>query len=192
MNPRRIIATGALACTLLGALFLGHGAYIYAKAQFAQVLLQRAWARTLAGEHNVKPWPWADTWPVARLKSTAHDIDIIVLAGDSGRVLAFGPGHHFGSALPTQSGHSVVSAHRDTHFRFLKNVALNDELQLQNARGEWHRYRVVETRVIDASEVAFADVAQQSALTLVTCYPFDALVPGGSLRFVLTALEYGV
>ena len=189
MNTRRIITTGALACTLLGALFLGHGAYIYAKAQLAQLLLQGAWERTLSGEINVKPWPWADTWPVARLRSTGHDIDIIVLAGDSGRVLAFGPGHHFGSALPTQSGHSLISAHRDTHFRFLKDIALNEELQLQNTRGEWHRYRVVETRVLDAYDVELAQVTQPSALTLITCYPFDALLPGGPLRFVLTALE---
>jgi sortase A len=189
MNTRRIVTFGALTCTLLGALLLGNGAYIYAKAQLAQTLLQHAWARTLAGEHNVKPWPWADTWPVARLRSLEHDIDIIVLAGDSGRVLAFGPGHHFGSALPTQPGHSLISAHRDTHFHFLKDVALNEELQLQNTQGEWHRYRVVETRVLDAHDVEFAQLIQPSALTLITCYPFDALLPGGPLRFVLTALE---
>ena len=189
MNARKHISAGALLVTVLGALLLGDGIYLYAKAQLAQLLLQNAWQRTLSGEQNVKPWPWADTWPVARLRSSAHGIDVIVLAGDSGRVLAFGPGHHFGSALPTQTGHSLISAHRDTHFRFLQNVTLNEELQLQNTRGEWHRYRVAETRVLNASNVEFATVTQQSALTLITCYPFDALVPGGPQRFVLTALE---
>ena len=174
---------------LLGALLLANGAYLYTKAQVAQLLLQQAWDRTLSGAAQVKPWPWADTWPVARLRSTAHDVDIIVLAGDSGRVLAFGPGHHFGSALPTQTGHSLISAHRDTHFRFLQNVALDEELQLQNAQGEWHRYRVVETRIVDASNISLAQLPETSALTLITCYPFDALLPGGLLRFVLTALE---
>ena len=191
MNTRRIIMLGSVVCTLLGALLLGNGAYLYTKTQVAQLLLQQAWERTLTGSPQVKPWPWADTWPVARLRSTAHDIDIIVLAGDSGRVLAFGPGHHFGSALPTQIGHSLISAHRDTHFRFLQNVAVDEELQLQNTQGEWHRYRVVETRVVDASNISLAQLPQTSALTLITCYPFDALLPGGPLRFVLTALEYG-
>lgn len=170
-------------------MLLGGGVYLHAKAQLAQVLLQSAWERTLAGEINVKPWPWADTWPVARLRSPAHDVDIIVLAGDSGRVLAFGPGHHFGSAVPTQTGHSLISAHRDTHFHFLKDVALNEELQVQNTRGEWHRYRVVETRVLDAYNAGFAQHGQASMISLITCYPFDALAPGGSLRFVLTAQE---
>lgn len=189
MNSQRTMLLGALTCLLLGALLLGNGAYLYAKAQLAQLLLQNAWQRTLTGAEQVKPWPWADTWPVARLRSPAHDIDIIVLAGDSGRVLAFGPGHHFGSALPAQAGHSLISAHRDTHFRFLQNVALHEELHLQNASGAWRRYRVVETRVMDASNISLAELPQASTLTLITCYPFDALLPGGPLRFVLTALE---
>ncbi len=41
----------------------------------------------------VKPWPWADTHPVARLIAPAQDADVLVLAGASGRTLAFGPGH---------------------------------------------------------------------------------------------------
>ena len=191
MNTRRVITLVTFGCTLVGALLLGNGAYIYAKAQLAQLLLQHAWERTLSGTAQVKPWPWADTWPVARLRSPERDIDIIVLAGDSGRVLAFGPGHHFSSALPAQAGHSLISAHRDTHFRFLQDVALDEELQLQNIHGEWRRYRVVETRVVDASNISFAELPQASAVTLITCYPFDTLLPGGPLRFLLTALEYG-
>lgn len=57
----------------------GSGAWIYVKAQLAQVLLQRAWAGTLAGQRDVKPWPWADTWPVARLVVPSLGIDQIVL-----------------------------------------------------------------------------------------------------------------
>src|SRR5256885_14523208 len=52
---------------LVGVWQIGKGLYIQAKAQLAQVLVRDAWARTLAGERQVKPWQWADTWPVARL-----------------------------------------------------------------------------------------------------------------------------
>ncbi|HEU4579859.1 MAG TPA: hypothetical protein VFS67_16480, partial [Polyangiaceae bacterium] len=33
--------------------------------QQGQVLLRRAWAAARAGDEHARPWPWADTWPVA-------------------------------------------------------------------------------------------------------------------------------
>ena len=53
---------------VVGAWELGQGAWIHARAWVAQALLKRAWVRTAAGETRVKPWPWADTWPVARIE----------------------------------------------------------------------------------------------------------------------------
>ena len=47
-----------------------------------QVLLERAWTRTLADGGAHRPWAWADTAPVARLTAPAHGIGQIVLAGD--------------------------------------------------------------------------------------------------------------
>src|SRR5205823_4776424 len=55
----RLVLIGSL--LLSGALCFGDGIWIYAKAQLAQFLLERAWARTLHGERDVKPWNWADT-----------------------------------------------------------------------------------------------------------------------------------
>ena len=78
---------------------------IYLKAELAQyLLLEKAWTRTLQGENQVKPWPWADTWPVARLQLPKYGIDLIVLSGASGRTLAFGPGHVSTSAQPGTKG----------------------------------------------------------------------------------------
>ena len=51
--------------------------------------------------------------PVGRLEFVRQRQSMIVLAGDTGRVLAFGPGHRPGSSLPGDSGNSVISAHRD-------------------------------------------------------------------------------
>ena len=94
----------------LGFWQLGQGAYIPAKAWLAQELMQRAWLRVTAGEDRAAPWPWADTWPVARLKALGGDIDLVVLAGGSGRTLAFGPGHLSASAMPGQVGNAVIGA----------------------------------------------------------------------------------
>ena len=167
-----------------GLWYSGQGLWIHAKAILAQQLLEQAWTRTQESGKPQAPWPWADTWPVARLRVPAHDIDLIVLAGDSGRSLAFGPGHTTGSALPGQTGSALISGHRDTHFRFLRDLAIGDVL-LVDTRGGPHRYRIDARQVIDQGHIRLDDRGEQ--LVLVTCYPFDALVPGGPLRYVVTA-----
>jgi sortase A len=172
---------------LIGFWELGHGAWIHAKAWLAQLLLQRAWERTLRGETAVKPWPWADTWPVARLRVPAHGVDLIVLSGVSGRTLAFGPGHAPDSALPGAPGTEIVTAHRDTHFRFLERVRRGDEIFLEAPGRRIVRFRVQELAVVDSRFAVIAWEKRLAALVLMTCYPFDALVSGGPLRYVVTA-----
>jgi sortase A len=172
---------------LLGVWQAGHGVWIHAKAQLAQYLLQRAWARTLDGERDATPWPWADTWPVARLRVPAHGVDLIVLDGVSGRTLAFGPGHASGSPVPGAPGTAVISGHRDTHFRFLAALKLDDEIVVELPGRPAARFKVVEAAVVD-SRVAQIRAADGPALALLTCYPFDALRAGGPLRWLVTAL----
>src|SRR5205085_5532294 len=65
MRPKVLIAA---ALALAGAALFGNGVYLHAKARVAQLLLARAWSRTLHGEREVKPWAWVDTWPVARIE----------------------------------------------------------------------------------------------------------------------------
>lgn len=172
----------------LALFFLGSAFYIPAKAMMAQTLLQRAWAQTLASHGQInKPWPWADTWPVARLVVPAHDIDQIVLEGDTGNSLAFAPGESVQSFVDKRTGAIMISGHRDTHFRFLKDIVLGDIIELQNEDGELDRYRVEDLQIIDTR---YGDVAVPQSgkwLVLVTCYPFAALRAGGSRRYVVSA-----
>lgn len=184
---RRTIWLMAVVLLGLGAWQLGHAAYIHAKALLAQQLLQRAWTQTQSGQTRVKPWPWADTYPVARLTLPARGVDLIVLAGASGRTLAFGPGHLDGTPLPGTAGNSVLSAHRDTHFAFLRQVRAGDTIQVEGAKGLPVRYVVAETRVVDQRDVSVLQASAGAQLTLVTCYPFDAIRPGGPLRYVVVA-----
>ena len=125
-----------------GAASFGQGLYILAKAQLAQVLLHGAWERTRATGLAAKPWPWADTHPVARLMAPGQDADVLVLAGASGRTLAFGPGHLDGSAQPGDPGNAVITAHRDTHFRFLKDVGPGDAIVVERADGATRHFRI--------------------------------------------------
>ena len=70
MLMARPVITGALA--LAGVLSIAQGAWIPVKAALAQVLLDNAWRETLYSGQPLKPWPWADTWPVARLSVPAQ------------------------------------------------------------------------------------------------------------------------
>lgn len=180
-----VVAIGFLA---LGLWQLGGAAAIYGKAWLAQILLRQAWAETLNGANESQPWPWADTFPVARLVVPRLLQDQIVLAGASGRSLAFGPGHLDGTVRPGQAGHSVLSGHRDTHFAFLAELEVGDEFDLQRGDGAWQRYRLTGFEVSHVDDVRFALGSAQPALTLVTCYPFDAIDPGGPLRFLAFAV----
>ncbi len=165
---------------------LGAGAWIHVKAQLAQLLLARAWALTVAGDTNVRPWPWADTWPVARLRIRSRGLDVIVLHGHSGRSLAFAPGLAPGSSPPGQPGTTVISAHRDTHFSALAGLKVGEVIELQTATVHW-RYRVRATEVMDTRSDRIVNDPLHDELVLVTCYPFNALVPGGPLRYLIHA-----
>ena len=171
---------------LCGCWFIGQGSYIHAKAVLAQLLLETAWTETLEGQKEVKPWPWADTWPIARLSAPAYGISHIVLAGASGSSLAFGPGHLFGSANPGEKGNVIISGHRDTHFSFLKNIKKGDHFELQS-NTKISAYQVTDIQIIDKTKVDSIPVDSKNKLILITCYPFNAIQAGGPLRYMVTA-----
>ena len=166
---------------------LGQGAYIPAKAWFAQELMQRAWRRLESGEEQPTPWPWADTYPVARMAAKDGDIELIILEGGSGRTLAFAPGHLSASVLPGEVGNSVIAGHRDTHFQFLQRLKLGDSITFDMANGRHHLYRVSSIDVVDSRRGSVLLDTDEAMLSLITCYPFDAAESGGPMRFVVSA-----
>ena len=197
VNRNAIVRTLVLLFTLLGLQQWAGVAVIQAKAWLAPHLLERAWDETLAtGTVGHLPWPWADTWPVARLRAPSQGVNLLVLAGDSGNALAFGPGHSLASASLGSGGTVVIGGHRDTHFAFLQQLQTGDTLALELPNGDRRIYQVNAARIDDASTQALVYQADVDTLLLVTCYPFDALLSGGSLRYVIEALpqtsvEYG-
>ena len=174
------------ALVLVGLWQTGSGAWIYMKAQLAQVLLQRAWAGTLAGQQAVKPWPWAETWPIARLIVPGLRVDEIVLEGAYGRTLAFGPARMESGSNATE-GTVILTGHRDTHFAFLEHVQTGERFVLQSSNGHIRSYRVGDRRIVDGGSGRILLDREHPALVLVTCYPFHTAIPGGPLRLVVIA-----
>ncbi|QSP95347.1 class GN sortase [Marinobacter salinisoli] len=162
------------------------GLWIPLKALVAQELLAMAWAESQARQTEVRPWPWADTWPVARLSLPEQAQSMIVLSGSHGESLAFGPGWFYG--YQNGSGPVVLAGHRDTHFKPLQRLQPGHLVQLQSRDGRWRDFRVVSSRVIDARrhQLNPGQLAPDS-LILVTCYPFDGMTSGGPLRYVVEA-----
>jgi sortase A len=174
------------ALATFGAALLATGFWMPAKAALAQQLLNRAWTASRDARRDVRPWPWADTWPVARLHLPTADAALTVLAGASGRALAFGPALMDGSAMPGTTGVSVIAGHRDTHFRALESLAIGDRFELERPDGGTFAYEVTALDVIDGNREMLRLDADESVVALVTCWPFEALAPGGSLRYVVT------
>jgi sortase A len=184
MPPTRKIA--ALILTLAGLVLFGQGAWIHAKALLAQVLLQRAFADTIATGRDTKPWSWADTWPVARIEVKRLHAGAIVLAGSSGQALAFGPGHVERTPDAGERGVAIYAAHRDTHFRFLKDVVIGDEIAVTRRDGSTFHYRVTATSVVRFDASGIDPSADGYQLALSTCWPLDA-VTSGPMRYVVHA-----
>ncbi len=176
----------ALALVTAGLLLAGHGVFIHAKAFAAQVLMQRAFAESLASGRPTRPWSWADTWPVARIEAPRLDISAIALEGASGQALAFGPGHLTSTPQAGDPGTAVYAAHRDTHFAFLKHVEPNDVLRVTRADGRVAVFRVTGHEVTRWDEARIDPAAPGRHLVLATCYPFDALT-SGPLRYLVRA-----
>ncbi|WP_339134567.1 MAG: class GN sortase [Candidatus Electrothrix sp. GW3-4] len=171
---------------IVGLLCLGNGLWIHGKALLAQVLLQQAWQQSQSQGVLVKPWPWADTWPVARLRAEKYSQDLIVLAGQSGQALAFGPGMLETGVQPGQAGPCILAAHRDTQFSFLRKVQKGDIFTLEDSLGRQWRYRVNVTTIRLATDLYF-DRDQGAQLALVTCYPFQGMSADASQRYVVLA-----
>jgi sortase A len=186
LNAARL-AVAALAAA--GAWQVGAGTWLHLKAWLAQAMIEQAWTRNRTdGQAAARPWPWADTTAVARITFVEQARSMVVLAGDAGRVLAFGPGHRTGTPLPGAGGNSMISGHRDTHFRILGQLADGQRIEVERLDGRHRTYRVVATRVVDRRNLGVAADRGVDELTLVTCWPLDAVAPGGPLRYVVSAI----
>ena len=182
----RIVPAVAAVLALAGLVLFGQAAWIYTKAWLAQILLERAFAQSLATGEIVKPWPWADTWPVARIEVPRLNRSVIVLHGASGQALAFGPGHVDLTPAAGERGTAVYSAHRETHFAFLAAVAPGDLVRITRRDGARFSFRVTGTSVVRWDNSGIDPLAPGQNVVLSTCWPLDART-AGPLRYLVHA-----
>jgi sortase A len=185
-KPASVWLLLAFLSAALGLVFLGEGLWIKAKAELAQILLERAFTQSIVTGKPVKPWRWADTWPVARIRVPRLAASSIALAGGSGQALAFGPGHLDQTAEPGERGTAVFAAHRDTHFRFLGDLKPGDEIKVTRSDGLTFTYEMTAAEIVRWDRSNIDAQAGGYNLALATCWPLDGTFRG-PLRYVVHA-----
>ena len=122
---------------------------------------------------------------LGRIEIPRLELSLVVVEGVSKADLRRAVGHIPGTSQPGQPGNVGIAGHRDTFFRPLRNIRLNDIITLTTLRGEY-RYRVVSTKVVKPTDVEVLDPDGNQILTLVTCYPFN-YVGAAPFRFIVRA-----
>ena len=183
-----------LSISLLALLLLVGGGYfsfqaikIEVKAKVAQVLLDYTWNKSLKENKPYKPWPSFDGSPILKLEIPRYNISQIVLEGTSGQALAFGPAFHQESFLPSENKITAISSHRDSHGEYIKKLEIGDILKLQDLDNNWHTYKIEEFLIVNVKDAV--TINKRNRLLLITCYPFDALLSGTPLRYIVSAIN---
>lgn len=179
---RRALPIILIAALLVsGAAITARALYIPVKAEVAQVLLARAFDRSLVSGEPVKPWSWADTAPVARISVPSLGVSEIVLSGGSGEAMAFGPT----AVLDDRANRvTLLAAHRDTHFEFIRDLDVGDELTFERIDGSAETYRVRSFQTVRWDEFAYPAHGGPGLIALATCWPFGSQVRGPLRRVV--------
>ena len=158
------LAAGGLCC--VGLAVMGHAAAVPAKAAMAQALLNRDFAHTSA------PWLGAGVVPVARISVARLGVREVVLAGGTEQALAYGPTVVGAHAPGGRSRVVVMAAHRDTHFRFMRNLVVGDVVRVETTGGAASRYRVTRFQTVRWDQFTVPTAPKHRLLALATCYPF--------------------
>lgn len=200
----KCLKVSAIVFCFIAAAIVAYPSYLLIKAELAQLLLRQAWQQSLfylpekttktshVKPAKVKPWPWADIYPVGELLNHKTGKGYIVINNDSGSALAFGPGLHGVSAQQNQQ--VIISGHNDSHFSWLAALEHNDKLSVSRLGFGLTTYYVREQRILDLSKEKlmldrFNDEANNipPRLILVTCYPFNSVSRRTPLRYIVYA-----
>jgi LPXTG-site transpeptidase (sortase) family protein len=112
----------------------------------------------------------------------------MVVSGDDDEMLNVAAGHLPDTPLPWQRGNTAIAGHRDTFFRPLRQIRVNDDVRIVTAHGTFD-YRVRDLSVVEPTDVEVLDASTSAApqsLTLLTCYPFT-FVGHAPKRYVVHA-----
>jgi sortase A len=203
---RGVLVFGSLVLCLVGVGKLTQGLAVPVEAQMAQHRLEQTFEQRLAASREASSdtrggWgmpaarsasPSSATFkasdmpvdgPIARLSIERIGVRDIVLAGQATHdQLARGPTMlKRGDATNPVT---ILAAHRDTHFLFIRDLHEGDEVDLQWVDGKTERYRIVRFETVRWDKFIYPLDVARPLLALTTCYPFGGTEYGGPWRRV--------
>lgn len=173
------------ALAVAGLLFLGAAFAATAARWSYQSSQQRAIRAVAAPALPARGDGAADPLVLGRIEIPRVGIGAIVREGTDEATLALAVGHVRGTARPGQNGNTVLAGHRDTFFRGLRNIRMNDRIRLV-VPPHTFQYHVVSLEVVAPDELRVLDPTKDEMLTLVTCHPFR-YIGHAPRRFIVRA-----
>ena len=203
----------AVALLIVGGFVCVHASWLPAKAWLSQQLIKHSWQQSISimaqqqmqeeqqqirsqdntNPHSlskpiaIKPWPWADTFPIAELVFQRIDKSIVVLNGGDPTTLAFSAGAIAPFNQTNANKPFVVAGHNDSHFSFFKAIMIKDFISLTDTNGRKQLYQVESIDIVDASAGYLSLPTDAANLILITCYPFKSINNQSNERYVITA-----
>jgi sortase A len=161
----------------------------------ANAVLYQRWANAEVDRMIVRPRPDAASISrpasiakgelIGRLEVPRLKLSAAIAEGEDDLTLGKAVGHLSDTPMPWQGGNVAFAAHRDTLFRPLKDIRINDEVRVMTSRGEFV-YRVKRTQIVNPEDVWVLAPTENPSLTLITCYPFS-FIGHAPQRFVVQA-----
>jgi sortase A len=185
---RAEIAFWVIGLSLLGGALavIVHARVYQARQGRAFSMLERASSRSNAAPEPASTQaPDIDPLVLGRIEIPRIAVSAIVREGDDVGTLAVAVGHVPGTARPGEGGNMALAGHRDSFFRALRHIRVDDAIRIRTA-GRFYDYRVVSTEVVGPGETRVLGPTAETVLTLVTCYPFGLLGHAPD-RFVVRA-----
>jgi sortase A len=197
---RRLLKWGQRGFFACGILLLGYCAFALVDAwafqrresrELDRLLRDRQVASQGTPQREIstapKGAPAAADGLIGRLEIPRLLLSDVVVEGIDKTTLRRAVGHIPGTALPGHPGNVGLAGHRDTFFRSLKDLKIDDEVELSTLAGNF-KYEVESLRVVDPENVGVLAQSGHNVLTLVTCYPFYYVGPA-PMRWIVRARQ---
>jgi sortase A len=189
-RSRIIVLRGAYYLFLaIGIGALTYAGYSIAEAHAYQAREQNAFegSRIQNASEREDPELVGEGGVIGEMEVPRLSLKIIVVQGDSERILRRAVGHIPETALPGQSGNVVLAGHRDSFFRRLRDIRSGDVITVKTRNAQF-QYQVESTAVVPPGDVSVLQPSGGRTLTLITCFPFY-YVGAAPDRFIVRARQ---
>ena len=171
-KTRALILRAAHSILLVGGLLaLAYAAFVIADAHTYQSIEQSKFESETQSpsqspnpipNQNNAPHPVIEGSPIGEMEVPSLGLKAIFVQGDSQKILRRAVGHISSTALPGEFGNVVLTGHRDTFFRPLRNIQQGDTITLKTFNGDFH-YRVESTAVVPPSDTQVLHIQRTNA-----------------------------